>query len=188
MLKETEKLEEKQGEFGEDFVNKVKAECLFIRGFYLFQLGKEFKNAPLRLTASQSPSTFPLEKSSQAEIWSQAEQDLLTAASLLPVKNDVIGKPTKGAAYAVLGKIYVYEEDFDKAIEILEPLTKSPYTYRLVEDFAWNFDDVHDNQNFHLYLFLPRNNPLFAGSDLPHTNHWLPVPHILSDVYSFESN
>lgn len=90
-----QKLEEKQGEFGEDFVNKVKAECLFIRGFYLFQLGKEFKNAPLRLTASQSPSTFPLEKSSQAEIWSQAEQDLLTAASLLPVKNDVIGNRQK---------------------------------------------------------------------------------------------
>ena len=149
-----QKLEEKQGEFGEDFVNKVKAECLFIRGFYLFQLGKEFKNAPLRLTASQSPSTFPLEKSSQAEIWSQAEQDLLTAASLLPVKNDVIGKPTKGAAYAVLGKIYVYEEDFDKAIEILEPLTKSPYTYRLVEDFAWNFDDVHENNEESIFELL----------------------------------
>ena len=48
----------------------------------MFQLGKEFKKAPLRLTASQSPSTFPMEKSSQAEIWSPAEQDLLTAASL----------------------------------------------------------------------------------------------------------
>ena len=108
----------------------------------------------MRLTASQSPSTFPLEKSSQAEIWSQAEQDLLTAASLLPVKNDVIGKPTKGAAYAVLGKIYVYEEDFDKAIEILEPLTKSPYTYRLVEDFAWNFDDVHENNEESIFELL----------------------------------
>ena len=32
----------------------------FIRGFYLFQLGKEFKDAPLRMTASQEPSTFPL--------------------------------------------------------------------------------------------------------------------------------
>lgn len=73
------------------------------------------------LTASQSPSTFPLAKSSQAEIWAQAEQDLITAASLLPVTNEVIGKPTKGAAYAVLGKIYVYEENFDKAIEVLEP-------------------------------------------------------------------
>ena len=149
-----QKLEEKQGDFSDEFINKVKGECLFIRGFYLFQLGKEFKNAPLRLTASQSPSTFPLAKSSQAEIWAQAEQDLITAASLLPVTNEVIGKPTKGAAYAVLGKIYVYEENFDKAIEVLEPLTKSPYTYRLVEDFSWNFDDVHENNAESIFELL----------------------------------
>lgn len=140
-----QKLDEVGGDFSEEFVNKVKAECLFIRGFYLFQLGKEFKDAPLRMTASQSPSTFPLAKSTQAEIWAQAEKDLITAASLLPVKNDVIGKPTKGAAYAVLGKIYVYTENFDKAIEVLEPLTKSPYTYQLVDDFSWNFDEAHEN-------------------------------------------
>lgn len=54
---------------------------MFVYSRVLFvPIRKEFKNAPLRLTASQSPSTFPLEKSSQAEIWSQAEQDLLTAA------------------------------------------------------------------------------------------------------------
>ena len=59
-----QKLEEKQGEFGEDFVNKVKAECLFIRGFYLFQLGKSLKCT----FASDSFSVsfyIPLEKSSQ---------------------------------------------------------------------------------------------------------------------------
>lgn len=162
-----QKLEEKQGDFSDEFINKVKGECLFIRGFYLFQLGKEFKNAPLRLTASQSPSTFPLAKSSQAEIWAQAEQDLITAASLLPVTNEVIGKPTKGAAYAVLGKIYVYEENFDKAIEVLEPLTKSPYTYRLVEDFSWNFDDVHENNAESIFELLmePSEVLIFGGTE-----------------------
>ena len=117
-------------------------------------MGKEFKDAPLRLTASQSPSTFPLEKSSQAEIWAQAEQDLITAASLLPLKNDVVGKPTKGAANAMLGKIYVYEEQFDKAIDVLEPLTRSPYSYRLVDDFAWNFDDTHENNDESIFELL----------------------------------
>lgn len=149
-----QKLEEKDGEFSEEFVNKVKAECLFIRGFYLFQLGKEFKDAPLRLTASQSPATFPLEKSSQAEIWAQAESDLITAATLLPVKNDVIGKPTKGAAYAILGKIYVYSEKFSEAIDVLEPLTQAPYTYRLVEDFSWNFDEAHENNEESIFELL----------------------------------
>ena len=149
-----QKLEEKGAMFTDEFVNKVKGECLFIRGFYLFQLGKEFQNAPLRLTASQSPSTFPLAKSSQAEIWAQAEADLTTAASLLPVKNSVIGKPTTGAARAMLGKIYVYSEQFDKAIEMLEPLTKAPYTYRLVDDFAWNFDVAHENNEESIFELL----------------------------------
>lgn len=158
-----QKLEEKKDILSSDFITSVKAECLFIRGFYLFQLGKEFKDAPLRLIASQSPSTFPLEKSTQAEIWQQAIDDLSTASELLPLQNKVIGKPTKGAAYAVLGKIYLYLEDFDKAIDILEPLTKSPYTYKLVEDFAWNFDDVHENNAESIFELLIEN---VGGTDL----------------------
>ena len=149
-----QKLEEKKGEFSEDFINKVKGECLFIRGFYLFQLGKEFKDAPLRMTASQEPSTFPLAKSSQADIWGQAITDLTEAGKLLPVKNSVIGKPTKGAAYATIGKILVYQEKFDEAIDILEPLTKSPYTYKLVNDFSWNFDEAHENNEESIFELL----------------------------------
>ena len=149
-----QKLDEKKDILTNDFIQSAKGECLFIRGFYLFQLGKEFKDAPLRLTASQSPSTFPLAKSSQADIWSQAVQDLTTAASLLPVKNTTVSKPTRGAALATLGKIYLYEEQYDKAIEVLEPLTKSPYTYKLVDDFEWNFDDSHENNAESIFELL----------------------------------
>lgn len=42
-----------------------------------------------------------------------------------------------------MGKIHIYSENFDEAIKVLEPLTKSPYTYKLV-DFAWNFDEAHE--------------------------------------------
>lgn len=55
----------------------------------------------------------------------------------MPITNK-IGKPTQGAAYAALGKIYVYEENWQEAINVLEPLTQNPYTYKLVEDFNWN--------------------------------------------------
>ncbi len=158
-----QKLEEKGSAFSTEFVNKVKGECLFIRGFYLFQLGKEFKDAPLRLTASQSPATFPLAKSSQAEIWNQAAEDLTTAASLLPMKNDVIGKPTKGAANAVLGKVYVYLKEYDKAISALAPLTSSPYTYQLVDDFSWNFDEAHEHNAESIFELLMEN---VGGTDI----------------------
>lgn len=157
-----QKLEEKKEQFSQEFQNAVTGECSFIRGFYLFQLAKEFENVPLRLTASQSPSTFPLAKSTQREIWDQAEIDLKKAAELLPVTNK-LGKPTKGAAYAALGKLYIYEEEWQKAIDVMEPLTKGPYTYRLVDDFDWNFDDSHENNAESIFELLIED---VGGTDL----------------------
>ena len=157
-----QKLEEKGNQFSQEFQDAVTGECLFIRGFYLFQLAKEFKDAPLRLTASQSPSTFPLAKSTQAEIWAQAIDDLQKAANLLPVTNS-LGKPTRGAALASLGKIYVYQEEWQKAIETLQPLTQSPYSYRLMDDFHWNFDDEHENNAESIFELLIED---VGGTDL----------------------
>lgn len=149
-----QKLEEKKGQFSEDFINKVKGECLFIRGFYLFQLGKEFMDAPLRLIATQDQAAFPIKKSTQADIWAQAKSDLTVAAQYLPLKNSVIGKPSKGAALATKGKILVYEGKYDEAIDILEPLTKSPFTYKLVDDFSWNFDEAHEQNDESIFELL----------------------------------
>ena len=141
-----QKLSEKEDQFSTEFQNKVTGECLFIRGFYLFQLAKEFKDVPLRLTASQSPSTFPLAKSSQADVWTQAKQDLATASGLLSIEDKGDGKPTKGAALAVLGKIYVYEKDWSNAVKTLKSLTEAPYQYKLADDYYWNFDEAHENE------------------------------------------
>ncbi|WP_075559672.1 RagB/SusD family nutrient uptake outer membrane protein [Parabacteroides timonensis] len=139
--------------FSTEFNNEVKGEALFIRGYYLFVLGKEFKDVPLRLTASQDPATFPLAKSSQKDVYDQAIKDLTEAASLLPMTN-IPGKPTKGSAYGFLGKIYLYMEDWQLAKNMLEPLTKSPYSYKLMEDFSWNFDEEHENNAESLFELL----------------------------------
>lgn len=149
-----ENLELKKDKLSAEFINNLKGECYFIRAFFLFQLGKEFKNAPLRLVASQSPSTFPLAKSSQKEIWEQALSDLKEAEERLPIKSKILGKPTKGAALALTGKIHVYMENYTEAISALEPLTKSPYSYKLVEDFNWNFDVEHENNEESIFEIL----------------------------------
>ena len=149
-------------DFSAEFVNSVKGEVLFIRGYYLFVLGKEFKDAPLRLTASQDPETFPLAKSSQKEIYDQAVKDLIEAASLLPMTN-IPGKPTKGSALGFLGKIYLYMENWQEAINTLEPLTRPPYAYRLMEDFNWNFDEAHENNAECLFEILMED---LGGDDI----------------------
>lgn len=139
--------EVESGVLSSSFINEARGEASFLRALYLFNLGKEFKDAPLRLTASESSTDFPLAKSSQKEIWDQAIKDCQTAASCLPIEAVALGKPTRGAAYALMGKIYLYEEDFDNAINALEPLTASPYNYSLCSDFRWNIDEAHEFNN-----------------------------------------
>ena len=140
-------------DFSTEFKNDVRGEALFIRGYYLFVLAKEFKDVPLRLTASQDPTTFPLAKSTQEEVYLQAIKDLKEAAELLPVNND-IGKPTKGSALSYLGKTYLYMGKWADVVTTLEPLTKSPFTYKLVDDFNWNFDDAHENNAESIFEIL----------------------------------
>lgn len=123
-----------------DFKNQITGEAHFLRGLHYLILATEFKDVPIRLTGSQKPEDFPLQKSPQSEVYAQAETDLKQAAERLPVKAPDLGRATKGAALAFLGKLYIYTEQWDKAISALEPLTQSPYSYRLVDDYLHNFD------------------------------------------------
>jgi starch-binding outer membrane protein, SusD/RagB family len=139
--------------FDAGFIKGIRAEALFIRGMYYFMLAREFGNVPLRLDASQDPATFPIAKSPQADIYAQAAKDLQAAAGLLPLTN-AIGKPTRGTANAYLGKLYVYTQQWAEAKSVLEPLTKSPYTYHLVDDYTWNFDEAHENNTESIFEIL----------------------------------
>ncbi|CAL1518923.1 RagB/SusD family nutrient uptake outer membrane protein [Chitinophaga sp. MM2321] len=139
--------------FPAEFISGVRAEALFIRGMYYFMLAREFGDVPLRLIPSQDPASFPMAKSPQADIYAQAATDLKEAAGLLPLKND-IGKPTSGTAYAYLGKLYVYTKKWPEAKGTLEPLTKAPYTYQLVADYAWNFDEAHEHNSESIFEIL----------------------------------
>ncbi|MDX9881194.1 MAG: RagB/SusD family nutrient uptake outer membrane protein [Prolixibacteraceae bacterium] len=129
-----------ESELSSDFKNEILSEALFLRGIHYLFLAMEFKDVPLRLKASQATESFPLAKSPQAEVYAQVETDLKQAAELLPVEARNNGRASKGAALAYLGKLYIYMEQWDKAMAALEPLTKSPYTYKLVDDYAHNFD------------------------------------------------
>jgi len=120
---------------------------------YFFQLAKEFGDVPLRLVPSQDPETYPLEKSPQAAVYDQAKKDFLESAEFLPLTNEK-GKPTQGTSYAYLGKLYVYTKQWQEAKNVLEPLTSAPYTYKLVDDYAWNFDEAHEHNSESIFEIL----------------------------------
>ncbi|MER8077808.1 hypothetical protein, partial [Acinetobacter pittii] len=61
---------------------------------------------------------------------------------------DEKGRIEKGAAIAMLGKVYLYQHKYPEAKAQLELLTKAPYypgRYDLIENFAENFTTANEN-------------------------------------------
>ena len=114
-----------------DFSNKtsVLAQTRFLRAFYYFELVKWFGDVPLAVDKRiQFGDQFGLERTPKAEVYAQIEQDLIFAAANLPYTQSETGRITKGAAEALLGKAYLYQDKFPEAATVLENLiTKGPY-------------------------------------------------------------
>ena len=137
-------------DFSKEDKDLILGEAHFLRGFCYFNLARHFQNVPIRLIASQDPADFPLATSEQSKVYEQAVSDFSAAEGYLPLKNPNKAKPSKGSAVAFLGKVYVYMENWKLAKETLEPLTKSPYTYKLV-DFSWNTPAEHEYNEESIY-------------------------------------
>ena len=91
-------------------------EAHFLRGFYYFQLVKLFGGVPLVLKSTYK--SYDMAKSPKSDVYAQIIKDL-QAAEGLPMKSQYdaadMGRATKGAAEAYLGKVYLYMHDFPKA-------------------------------------------------------------------------
>ncbi len=81
-----------------------------------------------------------------ATLWAAAESDLKDAIAVLPVTygEKDLGRATKGAAVALLGKGISVPEKMVRCTKHFRPAYKSPYTYDLLPMAEWDFlfDDV----------------------------------------------
>ena len=66
-------------EITESFRNQVKAEALFLRGFYYFNLVQAFGDVPFRIQAVQSVNNLALPRTNKQEIYEQIIQDIITS-------------------------------------------------------------------------------------------------------------
>jgi hypothetical protein len=80
-------------------------------------------------------------RSPVSEVYAQIESDLIYAISVLPVVQVVTGRATKGAAQALLGKAYLYQEKYNDAATVLDELIATgPYS------LATNFNDMFEEE------------------------------------------
>ncbi len=130
-----------------DFEGKeqILAENLFLRSYFYFELVKYFGDVPMylnsRISIEQSQS---IDRTPKEQVYAQLEQDLLIAIDDLPLQQNQNGRVTKGAALALLGKIYLYQEKFSEAANTLDQVINSGQ-YQLVQDFATIFLNSNEN-------------------------------------------
>ena len=114
-----------------DFPNKTSiiAQTRFLRAFYYFELVKWFGDVPLVIDKRiLYGDQFGLERTPKAQVYKQIEDDLKFAVDNLSYTQNQTGRITKGAAEALLGKAYLYQEKFAEAATVLENvIDKGPY-------------------------------------------------------------
>lgn len=101
----------------------VLAQTRFLRAYYYFQLVKWFGDVPFVVDKRiLFGDQFSIERTPKAQIYAQMEEDLMFAADNLPYTQSQKGRVTKGAAQALLGKVYLFQEKFTESAEVLENL------------------------------------------------------------------
>lgn len=125
--------------------NEVLAQTRFLRAYYYFELVKWFGDVPLVVDRRiQFGDQFSLDRTPKAEVYAQIEADLIYAADNLPSVQAEAGRITKGAAQALLGKAYLYQEKFVEAAQVLEDLIATG-PYDLVTDYASIWEEAGEN-------------------------------------------
>ncbi|OCB77517.1 RagB/SusD family nutrient uptake outer membrane protein [Flavobacterium piscis] len=105
------------------------SEAKTLRAFYYFNLVRLFKNIPLILEPLTTQTIYSPEQVKPEVIYAQIEKDLLEAIPSLPNKVDPAteaGRFNKGAAQALLGKVYLFEGKNAEAAAVLAEVNGTP--------------------------------------------------------------
>ncbi|WP_445454930.1 RagB/SusD family nutrient uptake outer membrane protein [Flavobacterium sp. HNIBRBA15423] len=123
-----------------------KSEALVIRAFAYFDLRRDFGEVPLILHKVVSPIDEIAPKSTIAEVDAQIIEDLTFAKEYLPMNwASYPGRATKGFAQTLLGKLYLYQQNWSAAANELAAVLS--YGYVLHNDFATLFLQEGDNSS-----------------------------------------
>ena len=121
--------------------SRIVAEAKFLRALHYFNLVRLFRGVPLRIHETTSIDNLEMPRSTEAEVYAFIVQDLTDAIAVLPPKAGYAaaerGRATKGAARALLGKVYLQRgatgvgatADFASAEQVLrQVLTSGEYS------------------------------------------------------------
>lgn len=176
-------------------------EAKAIRALTYFDLVVLFGKVPLFVENPTNSVDYHQPRAAVADVYAQIEKDLTEAIAVLPKKSeysaDLKFRFSKGAAQALLGKVYMYQEETAKALEQFEKVfTSGEYSlepnfidvwkpgnefgseslfevsYTSVGNIGWEFGWDHTDGNIQIQLEGPRDNVLLGSTTLDLQNGW----------------
>ena len=139
----------------QETIDRVTGEAKFLRAMAYFRMlncwgGVPYYDETCDINKEFSHLNAP--RCSAEEIRNHVLDDLTEAIRLLPVKWDAadLGRATKGAAYALRGKVYLFDRQWEKAKSDLEEVVYNKnlnYGYSLHPDYNELFRLYNGNQS-----------------------------------------
>lgn len=134
----------------QETIDRVTGEAKFLRGMAYFRLLNCWGAVPYydeTCDINEEFATLDAPRTPAEEIRRHVIDDLTEAIEKLPVKWDDadLGRATRGAAYALRGKVYLFDKQWDKALADFEEIVynkNADYGYTLHPDY---------NELFRLY-------------------------------------
>tara|TARA_B110000967_G_scaffold158715_1_gene164132 strand:+ start:2735 stop:4219 length:1485 start_codon:yes stop_codon:yes gene_type:complete len=149
-----------------EFQNKISviAQTRFLRAYYNFILVKWWGDVPMLIDQRiRFGDQYSIDRTPKAEVYTLMEQDLIFAAANLPYVQAEVGRATKGAAEALLGKVYLYQDKFTDAATVLENLINNgPHRLLTPTEYPTLFE--RDNENNAESVFEVQYSDIDAGS------------------------
>ncbi|MEM9896618.1 MAG: RagB/SusD family nutrient uptake outer membrane protein [Bacteroidota bacterium] len=129
----------------ESLKNRYLGEARFLRALFYSDLARGYGGVPLILTGTTDGT---IQRASLEDTYTAIESDLRRAINLLPEKSDYrsddLGRATRGAARALLSRVYLYQQQWDSAVFFAEEVINSgQYSLEPVYENAFDENFEH---------------------------------------------
>ncbi|MEO5997321.1 MAG: RagB/SusD family nutrient uptake outer membrane protein, partial [Chitinophagaceae bacterium] len=126
-------------------------EAKFMRALYYFDLVRIFGGVPRITSVVTADDARNIPRATEQQIYSVITEDLQDAVSKLPQPSAVLqGRASKGAAVALLAKVYVYLKDWNNAKKYLDQLFTG-FSYSLAARYGDLFKIETENNSEAIY-------------------------------------
>ena len=142
-------------DMNEDLKTRILGQTYFLRGLAFFNMAKLFDVFPLITATPKTTDDYYPHTAIEEEIWTQIFADLTKSIDMLPISYDNLtgsdkgetGRATKGAAIGILGKAYLYRQEWQKAANEFSLLINGPDVniYKLIDNYQDNFTITNEN-------------------------------------------